>query len=668
MALIFSTALVAHGEIIAPTNRMNWEPGVTVGVTGGIPQRTGTVIDVTQSPYFADNTGATPTGAAVQAALDTASTNDIVFAPAGTYIITNGVYLNTHGVTLKGAGISNTVFIGSIVVGHSSSGAEAFDIESGATRGSTSIVVPDYTNAFGATIEAGDAFEITQIDEWTEEFPIIALNGAIRTMGQVVHVQSRSGSTITLTTPLIKDFTNAGQIKSLNLTGNSSARFKEGVGLEDFTLLGTNSAGIGTPATALITLNSLRNFWAKRLQVESPNNYCISVSTCLNGQIEECTIGRNLVAGNSRSGITAYRTTGLLIQNNIFHTLGVGFQAQGGGYSGNVMFANYFHTNLTSKPMLLHNTHPFYNLWEANVAAYIFPDGYFGSASHDTVFRNRFTSTVGPRKNVTYWQIVGNVLGDTNAEGGLMTYEQTASGNIIPYSIFNFGFPHIGNNDYEGTAPPMAGNFPGHYATSASGGGGRYTNGVFTFVGNHGPTNTIWLSMGTGTLTNIPEPIAENYPLKFQDAANTNKYWPDDGTVVLSVSAGTESNLVLNTTMSFSDGWTLYIAGPQAYNHRNAHNAATHNLHGNLVYTNESGTLVWDAENADRTLPASLLYDSAPTWWGTNRWPAIDPESATPTTPIPAQLRYLGIGSEAAESASHSRIGQAKATLLKIGL
>ena len=61
MALIFSTALVAHGEIIAPTNRMNWEPGVTVGVTGGIPQRTGTVIDVTQSPYFADNTGATPT-------------------------------------------------------------------------------------------------------------------------------------------------------------------------------------------------------------------------------------------------------------------------------------------------------------------------------------------------------------------------------------------------------------------------------------------------------------------------------------------------------------------------------------------------------------------------------------------------------------------------------
>jgi hypothetical protein len=50
--------------------------------------------------------------------------------------------------------------------------------------------------------------------------------------------------------------------------------------------------------------------------------------------------------------------------------------------------------------------------------------------------------------------------------------------------------------------------------------------------------------------------------------------------------------------------------------------------------------------NPTNGLPASLYRtNGAPSWWGTNRWPAIDPVGSPVVAPIPAQLRYLGIPS-----------------------
>jgi hypothetical protein len=61
--------------------------------------------------------------------------------------------------------------------------------------------------------------------------------------------------------------------------------------------------------------------------------------------------------------------------------------------------------------------------------------------------------------------------------------------------------------------------------------------------------------------------------------------------------------------------------------------------HGNYDYASKS--LVWDLTIAEHTLSDSLYLPTVPSWWGTNRWPAIDPLATPTAAPIPAQLRYL---------------------------
>lgn len=61
--------------------------------------------------------------------------------------------------------------------------------------------------------------------------------------------------------------------------------------------------------------------------------------------------------------------------------------------------------------------------------------------------------------------------------------------------------------------------------------------------------------------------------------------------------------------------------------------------HGNYDYFSES--TIWNATNADHTLPASLYLTSKPSWWGTNAWPAIGPDVTPMVSAIPAQVRYL---------------------------
>src|SRR5713101_3786568 len=75
-------------------------------------------IDVTQSPYNADNTGGRDSTTALQNAINAASTSSshpTVFLPAGTYTISSPLMLGTGNVTIEGAGQWYTVLTGSHV-------------------------------------------------------------------------------------------------------------------------------------------------------------------------------------------------------------------------------------------------------------------------------------------------------------------------------------------------------------------------------------------------------------------------------------------------------------------------------------------------------------------------------------------------------------------------
>ena len=96
----------AFAQII-PANRLaNWTPSVAAGVPGGIPNNRTNLIDVTKAPYNADKTGATDTTAAIQAAINAAVSNQVVYLPAGTYRVNGTIAINQtkSGITVRGAG------------------------------------------------------------------------------------------------------------------------------------------------------------------------------------------------------------------------------------------------------------------------------------------------------------------------------------------------------------------------------------------------------------------------------------------------------------------------------------------------------------------------------------------------------------------------------------
>lgn len=637
-------------ESLLRSNRFEWIPGTNVGVIGGIPTRTGTTRDVTQAPYNADNTGSADAGAAINAALNASASNDIVYLPAGVYNVgTTSISHNVSGVLLKGAG-TNTIVMGGIVLGHSSSGAEAFAVTNGGAMGTTNLVLPDMTDAFGNTIAAGDAFEITQLEDTTNPaFPVISVFNDRRQLAQVVYVHSVSGSTVSLTAPLIWDFTNSPQVKSLSLTGNSGLRFKQGIGVEDM-LITTTNAGQSSSIQTLIAATSLRDSWIRGVAMEYPNNYGFTFASCVNIQVESNRIGRATGGGNSRSGGSMSTVSGALIINNIFHDLSVGFQAQGGSFAGNAVFGNYF-TNISDKDLLIHNTHPFHNAWEQNKLGVFVPDGYFGSQSHDDVFRNSMASTFGPKRFVSHFNIAGNVIGSSALS---WVYEETNSGYTTPYPAFTFGYPHIGNVGYTGESPDIGFNWPG--TIEALSGGLTYPNTGFVFTANVPafPTNVLWTNFGAGgTFTNFIGYADGGYPIVFQDSVNTNLYWPTNGGLssqrIYAATNGSSSNVFLRdisgnpTFVTVSNGWRMLMAGSGAYNQHQTDTRATHFLAENVVYTNAPGTVVINDRTPDQTIPITLVYarTGKPAWWLTNAWPAIGPDVSGYATPIPAEDRWM---------------------------
>jgi hypothetical protein len=109
-AIFLFTAAAAIAELIPARRLVQWEPDVDVGVLGGIDQyqpggaseRT-TLIDVTGSPYNADNTGATAANTAISSAIAAATAGQVVYLPAGVYKSTGSITLSKSNITLRGA-------------------------------------------------------------------------------------------------------------------------------------------------------------------------------------------------------------------------------------------------------------------------------------------------------------------------------------------------------------------------------------------------------------------------------------------------------------------------------------------------------------------------------------------------------------------------------------
>ena len=105
-----------------------------------------------------------------------------------------------------------------------------------------------------------------------------------------------------------------------------------------------------------------------------------------------------------------------------------------------------------------HGAHPIMSLWEGNMAEQFQADGYHGSSSHQTLFRNQIHGlnpvNTQNRKMIDlcranyYFNVVGNVLGDSSWTP--TAYEQSGSMEGV---IYRLGYPNMGNDDYVAAVP-----------------------------------------------------------------------------------------------------------------------------------------------------------------------------------------------------------------------
>jgi hypothetical protein len=460
---------------IIPAERMtSWVPGVTVGVQGGIPNRTSICATIDAAMY---GNGSTDVSSALGSAIDSCGAGQVVYIPAGTYSMNSGLYrAYASNITIRGAGPGRTILLnnaGSTDVLHFGTSdwprpAGGVSITSGATQGSSSLTV---SNA--SMFSAGQLVRVEQ-----DDLPYVIVSGAPGTNNRLLSemhlVTAVSGAMVTVTPPLAFTFTQNPTLVAYALMPLRA------LGVEDLTIDGNGQSASG------MWIEQSWGSWVKNVEIKNSYNRQMFLTTFSGGEVRHNYTHSVAGGGPNHEGIDFYSDGSFnLIEDNI--TYNGGFPAiilgdSEGGCAGNVIAYNFaYAANVGSPDMsgadisVSHGPHNMMNLVEGNIAGQFQSDGYFGSTSHITVLRNWFTAThptattnlmaVSVERWNNYFSLVGNILGTSSFSGG---YQPVLS-SLSDQDIYKLGFPNMGNGDWTGSIGPT--NPPNYVNQAASGNG-----------------------------------------------------------------------------------------------------------------------------------------------------------------------------------------------------
>lgn len=467
------SACVASAELIPADRLYPWDVGTTVGVLGGVPSRTN-LIDITAAPYSADNTGATDVTVKINTAITAASSNDVVYFPAGSYQIGVIAIALKSGVTLRGAGMSNTMFlaltnnnafnaidlikISDYNAGYWANQGSSPLVTAGLTNYSTNIVVSD-----GSGFTVGYPFQLARraSDDQTDNPFIIATwtpnDGYI--WKQKFRLTAKTGNSLTFWPPLAGDCT--GEEVRAQPGGYNNGM----VGLEDFSILISEN----TKVFAAITFGGVRDCWISNVFVTGTFNYSVFFSDALNCQMTHSHLGPMRHVGSSGANLLFTASSSCLIENNLLDSEISTFENDAGS-SANVFAYNFcINTGGAYSVNANHGGHNHYNLYEGNIINAFMCDGYHGSASHDTAFRNWLTGigTGAATNELGYAYVLKRFTRQYNCVGNIIGAD---SPYTMTYNLVSLGDPNIGNTNFTGFGPPWV-----------SWGGGPYTPGDSVF-------------------------------------------------------------------------------------------------------------------------------------------------------------------------------------------
>lgn len=236
---------------------------------------------------------------------------------------------------------------------------------------------------------------------------------------QIVEVQSIAGNNLVIWPPLVYDLKAA----LTPVYAHNNAAVTTMFGVENMSIIVSNTALYGF-------YSELGKYlWIKGCEIAYGEIANTGFVDDFRSEIRDCYI-HDTRSANEGYGVLDYGcVTGQLIENNIFcgHYVGVVFEQT----VGSIVGYNYFwrtRSGLVGSIQVTqisanHGPHGMMNLFEGNMANGIWNDGYHGSTSHQTMFRNQFHGldiyTNGQQcVNLYQWSyyhsLVGNILGDAS--------------------------------------------------------------------------------------------------------------------------------------------------------------------------------------------------------------------------------------------------------------
>ncbi len=450
------------GEILPQARRIDWS---YAGVPGGIPHRS-TICTVLgeggKSPGFNQNV----TASQIESAFSNCPADQVVYLNTGTYTVGPINLRRYSNRTLRGAGPGKTIINstgGTPISSDQYSFSGATLIPQGATKGATSVVLASSNSQFAV----GNLVKF-DLDDDTDL--VRSSNGPGRHISFQAIITAVDGTTISFSPPLAYDLAASRSPKASYLNGGPGLS-KSGV--EDMTIV--NNGG-----TDVVSFIGTYACWVKNVELKNLENTGVFFVNSLQGEVRDSYIHSAEGYPNNSDGFGVYLYDGSgyqLIENNIFEKVGVGvLQSSSSGnailynYSADITFQSWPYQ--TGAYNANHGAHPMMVLWEGNVGEQWQSDGYHGSASHQTLFRNWFhgddpyhvgTYVAGNRKMISaergsyYFNVIGNVLGAAWATSmdPKSRYEMTENGEFYLniQVIYRLGYPNVANNGFTAANP-----------------------------------------------------------------------------------------------------------------------------------------------------------------------------------------------------------------------
>ena len=326
--------------------------------------------------------------------------------------------------------------------------------------------------------------------------------------------------------------------------------------------------------------------------------------TKVHAEVRRCFLDTLTHVGSNGAALLCNTVPACLVEDNILYRAFPLIEVNHGS-SGNVFAYNLCEDSAPGVAIdSNHGPHNAFNLYEGNITPNLQSDGYFGSASADTVFRNWLHGIIGGQMAWTVslnrftraYSLIGNIL---QRDGFTLAGDGVSLGN-----------PNMGNSSYNGTAPP-------------------WTDGALA---------------GAGTLTQSGGDVAVSSPMFTSAHVGWFIMTPATSGLALITVYKDAQHVTVNSSQTLSGAAYILTPGPAGYQGLDTGVAATLVRKGNFSYF--AGAIPAAEATAPDPVPASLFRAGKPLWFGDLPWPPFDATKPQPAyTAIPAGYRWVnGVG------------------------